>query len=106
MDSDKLFGSYIKTDDVKEPVETEIVGVKIGTFGSEHDSEQKLLVSFKGFDKPLVLNKANQESIKAIVGSAETDDWIGAKMVLFTDPNVMYGGKRVGGVRVRGVEDA
>lgn len=32
-------------------------------------------------------------------------EWIGRSMELFTDPGVMYGGERVGGVRVRALTD-
>lgn len=108
MDSDTLFGSYLKTSDVKEPLDAEIESVSVEKFGREEDPERKLLVHFRGMDKPLVLNKVNQESLKEIVGTpenpnAETDDWVGVKVCLYVDPNVMYGGKRVGGVRVRPV---
>ena len=32
-----------------------------------------------------------------------TTSWVGHAVVLFSDPSVMFGGKRVGGLRIRAV---
>lgn len=52
-------------------------------------------------DKPMVLNSTNGQIIAKIAGSEESDNWIGTKIVLYDDPNVSFGGKLVGGIRVR-----
>jgi hypothetical protein len=49
--------------------------------------------------KPMVLNTSNSQLIEKALGSDETDDWIGKKIVLFHDENVSYGGELVGGIR-------
>ena len=49
----------------------------------------------------MVLNSTNGQAVAAITGSEETDDWIGRKVVLYDDPNVSFGGKLVGGIRIR-----
>jgi len=41
--------------------------------------------------KPLVLNKTNFESIEAIAGDEETDDWGGTRVVLFPTTTRMRG---------------
>lgn len=41
------------------------------------------------------------ENIKNIVGTGNVDDWPGTKLVLLIDPNVKFGGKKVGGIRCR-----
>ncbi len=61
----------------------------------------KWCMAFNEVEKPMVLNSTNGQIIAAITGSEETDNWIGKKIVLYDDPNVSFGGKLVGGIRVR-----
>jgi len=63
--------------------------------------ELKWCLSFTDIDKPLVLNGTNIQLCAQICGSEDTDHWIGKRIVLYTDPTVMYAGKMVGGIRVR-----
>jgi len=65
------------------------------------DPEMKWCLSFREADKPLVLNSTNTQLCEKICGSDDTDDWMGHKVVLYTDPTVSFGGKVVGGIRVR-----
>jgi hypothetical protein len=64
-------------------------------------AEHKWCLTFAESDKPLVLNSTNMQVCALICGSDDTDDWIGKKIVLYTDPNVSYAGKITGGIRVR-----
>lgn len=50
--------------------------------------------------KPLILNNINWMTIEESYGD-ESDHWISKPLELFVDPAVMFGGRRVGGVRVR-----
>jgi hypothetical protein len=69
---------------------------------ADQKPQMKWVLNFKEPDvKPLVLNKTNGESIARITGSDDSDDWTGAVIVLYYDPNVSFGGKLVGGIRVR-----
>lgn len=63
--------------------------------------EQRWCLTFHELDKPLVLNSTNIQLCAQICGSDDTDHWTGKKIVLYTDPNVTYAGKLVGGIRVR-----
>lgn len=63
--------------------------------------EHKWCLTFHELDKPLVLNSTNIQLCAQICGSEDTDHWTGKKIVLYTDPNVSYAGKLVGGIRVR-----
>jgi len=65
------------------------------------DPEMKWCLTFVDCDKPFVLNSTNIQLCKNIFGSDDTDHWIGKPIVLYTDPNVSYAGKIVGGIRVR-----
>jgi len=51
--------------------------------------------------KPFILKTTNAVLIANALGSEETDEWIGRKIVLFADPTVMMKGKAVGGIRAR-----
>lgn len=63
--------------------------------------ELKWCVHFGELEKPMVLNNTNAQLIAQIAKSEETDHWTGVKVVLFHDPSVSYGGKIIGGIRVR-----
>lgn len=65
------------------------------------DPEEKWCLEFQETDKPLVLNMTNMQLCARVFGSEDTDEWIGKRIVLYTDPNVVYAGKVVGGIRVR-----
>lgn len=63
--------------------------------------ELKWVMHFDETDKPLVLNSTNGQIIAQMTGSDDSDNWKGKQVVLYHDPNVSFGGKLVGGVRVR-----
>lgn len=63
--------------------------------------ELKWCIAFNELEKPMVLNPTNGQIIASVVKSEETDEWPGHKIVLYDDPNVSFGGKLVGGIRVR-----
>ena len=65
------------------------------------EPELKWCVHFNELEKPLVLNSTNGQLIAKITGSDDSEGWTGKKVVLYTDPNVSFGGKIVGGIRVR-----
>lgn len=65
------------------------------------DPEMKWTLSFQELDKPMVLNSTNIHMCAKACGSDNTDDWNGKKVVLYEDPNVSFGGKLVGGIRLR-----
>src|SRR5688572_22175153 len=64
------------------------------------DPEMKWTLIFDELDKPMVLNSTNIHMCAKACGSDNTDDWTGKKVVLYEDPNVSFGGKLVGGIRI------
>lgn len=93
---------FLKQTDVEKDTLVTIDSIEeynIAIEGAEQ--EMRWGIKFKEFEKPLILNSTNGQIIGAITGSQESDDWIGWKIVLYTDPNVMYKGERKGGLRVR-----
>lgn len=65
------------------------------------EPQMKWVLHFKELDKPLVLNSTNGQIIHSITGATDFDGWIGKKIVLYFEPNVFFGGKMTGGIRVR-----
>lgn len=63
--------------------------------------ELRWCITFDEADKPMVLNSTNGQLIAQITKSEDTDQWTGHKVVLYDDPSVSFGGKLVGGIRVR-----
>jgi len=63
--------------------------------------ELKWCIAFDECEKPMVLNSTNGQIIAGITKADDTDNWPGHKIVLYDDPNVSFGGKLVGGIRVR-----
>lgn len=100
---DEYFGNYLKTEDVKQETEYTIKECRPEDIGKEDVKETKLIVFFEDQEKGLVLNKVNSEAIAEITNTREFDKWQGTKLCLYVDPNVMFGGKRVGGIRVKKV---
>jgi hypothetical protein len=78
-----------------------IVKANVALEGAETD--EKVCLHFTELPKPLVLNSTNAQIIAKITGQSENIEktWIGTKIVLYNDPNVSYGGKLIGGIRVR-----
>ena len=93
---------FLKKEDVGRGVLATIKSVIRKNVAQEGaDEELKWCLTFKDVDKPLVLNVTNIQLCEEVFGSDDTDDWINGQIVLYTDPNVMYAGKRTGGIRVR-----
>jgi len=93
---------YLKQGDIEE--ETEVTIIKIGQLNVAREDEQpemKWAVRFEELKKPMILNSTNIQLLAKACGSEDTDDWIGKKVVIFADPNVSFGGKLVGGLRVK-----
>lgn len=93
---------FLKQSDVGNGVLLTITDCKQHNVAMQGDPEElKWCLHFAESDKPLVLNATNIQICESILGSDNTDDWNGHKIVLYNDPNVAYGGKLVGGIRVR-----
>lgn len=98
---------YLKTADVEDPIIVTIQGVKQVNMAKEGEApELKWAIKFRELEKPMILNSTNIHVAAKICGSDDTDDWRGKEIVLYTDPNVSFGGQVVGGLRFRGREKA
>ena len=97
MNMNEVFsGNYLKAEDLKG-ASPRVTIAKVEM--QEFDNGNKLIVSFQGKDKSLVLNKTNANIIAENTGSQETDDWIGQTIQL-TVKRVEFEGKLVPAIRV------
>ena len=93
---------FLKQTDVSAPVLWTVRGLERHNVAKEGaEPEYKWCLGFEECDKPLVLNSTNIQLCERIFASDDTDHWNGKKVVLYVDPNVSYGGKITGGIRVR-----
>ena len=101
---DAFPGKTLKAEDLgaNARIVVTIDHVTTETLGQGDDAEQKPVVYFKGKDKGLALNRTNFGAIVDITGQDDTDDWGGARILLYTT-KLDFGGKRVLAIRV---EDA
>lgn len=98
------FGSYLKQEDLQGRAVRAVIGSVDVEDVKDNESgrnEKKLVMHFVGKDKALILNRTNCEALEAICGSDDYASWAGHQVVLFTDPTVKFGGKTVGGLRIR-----
>ena len=103
---DKLVPSestYLAKDDVGEDgVDLTIRGFKKETVKGDTGDEHKIVLYFAEPDyKPMILNKTNSNRLAIATGVATAGDARGKKVNVYCDPMVEFGGKIVGGLRIR-----
>lgn len=95
---------FLKKEDVGDGTTVTISHVSQENVAQEGaPQELKWCLHFEETDKPLVLNSTNGQIIAKITGSDDSDGWGGKKIELYNDPSVGFGGKLIGGIRVRPV---
>jgi len=86
--------NQLNADDlITGPITVEITGVTRG------DKEQPVTVAISGGHQPYKPCKTMRRVLIAVY-SDDPKLWIGQRMTLFCDPSVVFGGVRVGGVRI------
>jgi len=93
---------YLKKEDLSDPVDTELLWVKeekVTTPGK--GTATRLVAYFEGLSKGLVLNTANCESLFEITETDDPNEWKDVRIQLYVDPDVKYGGRKTGGIRIR-----
>lgn len=79
----------------------QIKSVKKGKVtGKTGKATGKAMITFEGRDKPLAAGADTLEQIGRLHGN-DTRTWPGKWITIWPDPTVVYGGEKVGGVRVR-----
>src|SRR4051812_24294275 len=101
--SEMIESKYLRKEDLKGG-DVIVTITKIGQVNvavEDAPPELKWAARMKEFSKPLVLNGTNLQLLAKACASEDTDDWIGRQVVLYVDDNVSFGGRIVGGLRVR-----
>lgn len=96
-----LPSTYLKKEDFESPKLLTIAGLeRVNVAQDGYAPEWKWCMQFQEEEKGLILNTTNIQTLGAILGD-ESDAWMGKKIVGYHDPSVSFGGKLVGGVRLR-----
>lgn len=94
--------NFLKKEDVGNGALLTITGcTEVNVAADGAPEELKWCLHFSEVEKPCVLNSTNGQIIAGFIGSDNTDDWVGRKIVLYHDPSVSFGGKLIGGIRAR-----
>ena len=94
-------GNWLKCEDL---VDSAVVKINDATreevTSDEGKTEKKLAIHFAGGDfAPMLLNKTNARFLEKLLGT-DTDEWIGQKVTLYVDAQIMFGSKKVSGLRI------
>jgi len=92
---------YLTAADIEETgdLDVTIKNVEMVTLGQGAEKDTKLLITFKGMEKGFVCNKTNATTIQKVLGSDDTDDWIGGRITLKA-MEVQFGKDMVMSIRV------
>jgi hypothetical protein len=93
---------YFKADEVDEEegeISLKIKAAFADFIGNGATREKKLILSFQGEDKMLILNKINNRALRGAYGD-DADAWVGKSIILFRTTAEMAG-KMVPAIRVR-----
>jgi hypothetical protein len=93
-------GKYLGAVDLDEDIDVTIIGECEAKVTNEGKEETKLCLLFKELDKPFILNKTNAKAIAQVLGSPDTEDWVGQRITL-TVATVDSFGKQTEAVRVK-----
>ena len=95
-------GQYLKKQDISDPVDTELLWVKEEKITRPgKDTKIRLVAYFDGEPKGLVLNNSNGETLLEMTGTDDPNEWKDVAVQLYIDPEVTFGKKKVGGIRIR-----
>ena len=93
---------FLKKEDVGQGILVTISSIEKMNIAKEGEPPDiQYVMRFVEVEKPLVMKSTNLQLCVIALGTEDTDLWHGKKIVLYTDPNVSYGNKLIGGIRIR-----
>lgn len=93
--SDMIQSKYLKKEDFETPQILTIKDVSLEEVGKEGDT--RWVMHFREQSKGVVLNVTKIRKLEANYGN-DSDMWMGKKVKLYHDPDVMFAGKVTGGI--------
>lgn len=97
--SEMIVSKFLRKEDFDEDRILTIKGVSLEDMPGEN-SEQKWVLAFREEGKGMVMNITTIRVLEQAFGD-DSDDWVGKRVMVYVDPNVSFGGKVVGGLRLR-----
>ena len=92
---------YLTKEDVGQGMLVTISHLTMDDVEADDKTERCTILNFHGDLKPLILNQTNKELLKVATGEVTAGGIKEKQVVLFTDATIMFGGKMVGGIRIR-----
>lgn len=97
--SDMIQSKFLRKEDFEEDRVMTIKNVKLEDMPGD-DGQQKWVLYFREEQKGMALNVTTIRVLEQAFGD-DSDHWIGNKVKVYVDPNVSFGGRVVGGLRLR-----
>jgi hypothetical protein len=97
--NDAFPSKYLKTEDLKGR-DVSVVIEAIDQVTLPQGQGRKLVATFRGKAKAWIVNKTNANTIAKVLGTDETDDWVGQEIVLYPT-ETEFQGDMVDAIRVR-----
>jgi len=97
--SDMIQSKFLRKEDFEEDRVMTIKGVKLEDMPGD-DGQQKWVLYFREEVKGMALNVTTIRVLEQAFGD-DSDHWVGNKVKVYVDPNVSFGGRVVGGLRLR-----
>jgi len=98
---------YLRKEDFPSPALATIDHVEQQDIAAVGEAEKKAwCLFFREYEKPLVLNTTNTNRAIAICGTDDSDHWPGTQVVIYVDETIEFGGKIMGGIRLRAPKKA
>jgi hypothetical protein len=99
---DMIQSKFLRKEDFDEDRVLTIKGLRLEDMPSDQSREpqQKWVLYFREEAKGMALSVTTIRVLEQAYGS-DSDHWIGNRVMIYVDPNVSFGGKVVGGLRLR-----
>lgn len=97
MKMNKYVSQYVSASDLEKPWLVVIDQVTEEDVGND----RKPVLYGEDARHVFVLNPTNISQLTQLLKSDDSDQWLGKMIVAYNDRSVMFGGKRVGGIRFR-----
>jgi hypothetical protein len=97
---DMIQSKFLRKEDFDEDQVCTIKDCKLEQVGKDDSPEERWVLYFREREKGMVLNITTIRVLESTYGG-DTDHWVGNKVMVYVDPNVSFGGKVVGGLRLR-----
>lgn len=97
--SDMIQSKFLRKEDFEEDRVMTIKSVKLEDMPGD-SGDQKWVLYFREDAKGMALNVTSIRVLESAFGD-DSDMWVGKRVMVYVDPNVSFGGRVVGGLRLR-----